>query len=100
MPYSKLLLAGLLVAVTSHAADLESRNFKPDVKWTVASGEIRNVCNNYAISDWKYRSCRRAAQREFKDLCSKYKDEYRNSQGKVRDKAYKNRQTYCVSFRP
>ncbi len=100
MPYKKLLLMGLLLAAPSHAAELESRNFKPDVKWSVKDGVITNVCHNYAISDWKYRSCRRAAQREFSNLCSQYKDKYRSSQGKVRDKAYKNRQMYCVSFRP
>tara|TARA_B100001250_G_scaffold385860_1_gene381931 strand:- start:5859 stop:6149 length:291 start_codon:yes stop_codon:yes gene_type:complete len=96
-----MLLSSLtFVSVSVSAGDMESRSFKPDVKWSVERGEITNVCNNYAISDWRYRSCRRAAQRKFGEMCSQYREQYRNSQGSTRDKAYKNSQTYCVSFRP
>lgn len=99
--YRSLLLVLLFVPSLSYACRTESTCFVPHVTWKLdRNSRIVDVCHNYPYGHWKYRECRSAAGRKFKELCSKYKDEQRSTQGVRRENARKKQLTYCVTFRP
>lgn len=88
------------VQASNKTCRTESACFKPDVTWSVSDGEITDVCHNYAYGDWRYRRCRTEAGKVFKQRCREYKEKARNSQGDIRERARRQQDLFCISYRP
>ncbi len=77
----------------------ESSCFKPHVRYQIDNGKLANVCTNYTKGHWKYRRCKMAANRKFRDLCHDYREKARRAKDKSKRKQFKRlHRAYC-SFR-
>jgi len=100
MVWMMVLLFSMNISPVAANERMVLPNFKPKVTWKVDDNRIVDVCHNYGYGHWKYRRCRMAAVKLFKEKCREAKKAIRSTQGSRQKRARRDKRRFCKTFRP
>lgn len=100
MVWMMVLLLSMNISPVAANERMVLPNFKPKVTWKVDDNRIVDVCHNYGYGHWKYRRCRMAAVKLFKEKCREAKKAIRSTQGSRQKRARRDKRRFCKTFRP